>query len=83
MQALRRRGVDAQLLVFNRYRLHPEADLSLDRRQGGLARRQLTQSRALLRLLPSTDVFHFYFGLTLDATVHSSSRFSAHSGRRR
>ncbi len=64
VQALRRRGVDAQLLVFNRYRLHPEADLSLDR-HGGLARRQLTQWRALLRLLPSTDVFHFYFGLTL------------------
>ena len=64
MQALRRRGVDAQLVVFNRYRLHPEADLSLDR-HGGFARRQLTQWRALLRLLPKTDVFHFYFGLTL------------------
>ena len=51
MQALRRRGVDAQLVVFNRYRLHPEADLSLDR-HGGLARRQLTQWRALRRLLP-------------------------------
>ena len=64
VQALRRRGVDAQLVVFNRYRLHPEADRSLERR-GGLARRQLTQCRALLQLLPHTDVFHFYFGLTL------------------
>jgi glycosyltransferase involved in cell wall biosynthesis len=62
--ALRRRGVDARLVVFNRYKLHPEADESLERR-GGLARRQLTQWRALLRLLPRTDVFHFYFGLTL------------------
>lgn len=64
VQALRRRGVDATLVVFNRYRLHPEADWSLERR-GGLARRQLTQWRALLRLLPRADVFHFYFGLTL------------------
>jgi glycosyltransferase involved in cell wall biosynthesis len=64
VQALRRRDVDARLVVFNRYRLHPEADLSLERR-GGFLRRQLTQWRALLRLLPRTEVFHFYFGLTL------------------
>jgi glycosyltransferase involved in cell wall biosynthesis len=64
VQALRRRGVDAKLVVFNRYELHPEADRSLERR-GGFARRQLTQWRALLGLLPTTDVFHFYFGLTL------------------
>jgi hypothetical protein len=64
VEALRKKGVDARLVVFNRYQLHPEADESLERR-GGLARRQLTQWRALLRLLPHTDVFHFYFGLTL------------------
>ena len=64
VQALRARGVDARLVVFNRYRLHPEADLDL-RRSGGLARRQLTQLRAFARLAPKTDVFHFYFGLTL------------------
>jgi glycosyltransferase involved in cell wall biosynthesis len=64
VQALRRRGVDARLVVFNRYRLHPEADVSLDR-HGGFLRRQATQWRALLHLLPRTDVFHFYFGLTL------------------
>jgi glycosyltransferase involved in cell wall biosynthesis len=64
VQALRARGVDARLVVFERYRLHPEADESLDRR-GGLARRQLTQWRAFLRLLPRADLFHFYFGLTL------------------
>jgi len=64
VQALRRRGVAATLVVFNRYQLHPEADVSLERR-GGLVRRQATQWRALLRLLPTTDVFHFYFGLTL------------------
>ena len=64
VQALRRRGVDAQLVVFNRYKLHPEADRSLDL-AGGFARRQLGQWRALAQLLPRTDVFHFYFGLTL------------------
>jgi glycosyltransferase involved in cell wall biosynthesis len=64
VQALRRRGVDAQLVVFNRYPLHPEADWSLDRR-GGFARKQLAAWRALVRLLPRADVFHFYFGLTL------------------
>ena len=64
VQALRHRGVDARLVVFERYKLHPEADWSLDRR-GGFLRRQATQWRALLRLLPGTDVFHFYFGLTL------------------
>jgi glycosyltransferase involved in cell wall biosynthesis len=64
VQALRRRGVDARLVVFERYRLHPEADWSLDRPSGFL-RRQGVQWRALLKLLPQTDVFHFYFGLTL------------------
>ena len=64
VQALRERGVDAQLVVFNRYALHPEADLDLERR-GGLLRQQLTQWRAFTHLAPRTDVFHFYFGLTL------------------
>ena len=63
-QALRRRGVDARLVVFERYRLHPEADESLEL-SGGLARRQARQWAAFARLLPSTDVFHFHFGLTL------------------
>jgi hypothetical protein len=63
-QALRRRGVESDLLVFNRYKLHPEADISLDR-QGGLARQQLTQWRAFLKLLPRYDVFHFYSSVTL------------------
>src|SRR6476469_8316618 len=62
--ALRRKGVDARLVVFNRELRHPNADISLDR-PTGLARQQLTQWRALARLLPRTDVFHFYFGLTL------------------
>jgi hypothetical protein len=62
--ALRRKDVDARLVVFNRELRHPEADWSLERR-GGFARQQLAQWRALVRLLPRTDVFHFYFGLTL------------------
>src|SRR5215218_2903986 len=64
VQALRRKGVDARLVVFERGKLHPEADWSLDRR-GALPRRLATQFAALARLLPRTDVFHFYFGLPL------------------
>jgi glycosyltransferase involved in cell wall biosynthesis len=71
VQALRRRGVDARLVVFNRYALHPEADLDLNRR-GGLVRQQATQWRAFGRLARQTDVFHFYFGLTL---VPKSAQF--------
>jgi len=64
VRALRDRGVDAQLVVFNRYALHPEADVDLQRR-GGLLRQQAAQWRAFARLAPRTDIFHFYFGLTL------------------
>jgi glycosyltransferase involved in cell wall biosynthesis len=64
VQALRRQGVDARLVVFERGQLHHEADWSLDRR-GGLPRRLTTQFRAFAKLAPKTDVFHFYFGLTL------------------
>ncbi len=64
VEALRRRGVDAHLVVFERYKLHPEADEDLALPKPFLPR-QLRQWRALARLLPRTDVFHFYFGLTL------------------
>jgi len=64
VEALRRKGVDAQLVVFNRAKLHPEADWSLDR-HGPMPLRLATQFAALARLLPQTDVFHFYFALTL------------------
>jgi glycosyltransferase involved in cell wall biosynthesis len=63
-EALRRRGVDARLVVFERYKLHPEADESLEL-TGSLGRRQAKQWSALARLLPLTDIFHFHFGLTL------------------
>ena len=65
VQSQRRRGVDARLVVFERYSLHPEADESLELTGRGLVARQLAQWRALARLLPSADLFHFYFGLTL------------------
>jgi glycosyltransferase involved in cell wall biosynthesis len=64
VQALRRKGIDAQLVVFERGKLHPEADWSLDRK-GNLARRLATQFAAFAKLAPQTDIFHFYFGLTL------------------
>jgi len=76
VQALRARGVDAQLVVFNRYTLHPEADRSLDLPRAderlGSTRRQARQWAALAQLLPRTDVFHFVFGLTL---VPQSAQF--------
>ncbi|CAB4706729.1 unannotated protein [freshwater metagenome] len=62
--ALRRKGIDARLVVFNRGTLHHEADWSLDR-DGRLPKRLITQFAALARLMPQTDIFHFYFGLTL------------------
>ncbi|HWN23145.1 MAG TPA: hypothetical protein VNP93_14310, partial [Gaiellaceae bacterium] len=69
VEALRARGVDARLVVFNRYTLHPEADRSLDlpsaKEPLGSTRRQARQWAALTQLLPRTDVFHFIFGLTL------------------
>jgi glycosyltransferase involved in cell wall biosynthesis len=64
VQALRRKGVDAKLVVVERQKLHPEADWSLDR-PAGFWGRQAVQWPAFLRLLPSTDIFHFYFGWTL------------------
>jgi hypothetical protein len=64
VQALRRKGVDAKLVVVERQKLHPEADWSLDR-PAGFWGRQAVQWPAFLRLLPRTDVFHFYFGWTL------------------
>ena len=66
VQALRRRGVDARLVVFERYKLHPEADESLEIASNSLLlARQARQWAAFARLLPRTDVFHFVFGLTL------------------
>ena len=64
VQALRRKGIVAKLVVVERQKLHPEADWSLDR-PAGFWGRQAVQWPAFLRLLPRTDVFHFYFGWTL------------------
>jgi glycosyltransferase involved in cell wall biosynthesis len=64
VQALRRKGVDARLVVFERGKLHHEADWSLNR-HGNLPHRLATQFAAFAKLAPKTDVFHFYFGLTL------------------
>jgi glycosyltransferase involved in cell wall biosynthesis len=65
VEALRRKGVDARLVVFNTQPAHPEADENLRLPHSPAWRRQLLQFRALAKLLPQTDVFHFYFGLTL------------------
>jgi glycosyltransferase involved in cell wall biosynthesis len=66
VQALRRRGVDARLVVFNTQPFRPtQADWDLKRPRSGLLRQQVVQWRAFAKLLPQTDIFHFYFGLTL------------------
>ena len=65
VQMLRRKGVDARLVLFEPRRLRPyEVDIVLNI-PSSLWRRQLVQLRALASLLPKTDIFHFYFGLTL------------------
>lgn len=66
MNALRRKGVDARLLVFWPQKWRPdEYDINLDLPRQGLLRQQVVQWRALARYLPETDLFHFYFGKTL------------------
>jgi glycosyltransferase involved in cell wall biosynthesis len=65
VQFLRKKGVDARLVLFEPRRLRPyEVDLVMNR-PGNFVLRQLVQLRWLAKLLPATDVFHFYFGLTL------------------
>ena len=63
-QALRRRGVDARLVVFERYALHPDWSRGAPT-TSPLLSRQAKQWAAFARLLPRTDIFHFHFGLTL------------------
>jgi glycosyltransferase involved in cell wall biosynthesis len=66
VNALRRKGVDARLLVFRPQKWRPhEYDINLDLPTDSFVRRQLLQLRALARYVPQTDIFHFYFGLTL------------------
>jgi Glycosyl transferases group 1 len=66
VNALRRKGVDARLLVFWPQKWRPEEyDINLDLPRQGLLRQQLLQWRALAKYLPQTDLFHFYFGKTL------------------
>jgi glycosyltransferase involved in cell wall biosynthesis len=66
VNALRRKGVDARLLVFRPQRWRPdEYDINLNLPRNAFWRGQLIQWRALARYLPQTDVFHFYFGNTL------------------
>jgi len=65
VQFLRKKGVDARLVLFQPRRLRPyEVDIVLDV-PANFWLRQLVQLGAFAKLLPTTDVFHFYFGLTL------------------
>lgn len=63
--ALRRKGLDARLLMFQPPKLRSDVPDIVLNVPDGLWRRQLVQARAFANLLPETDVFHFYFGHTL------------------
>ena len=63
MTALRRRGVDARLVVFERYRFHPRGGRGDP--PAAYSPRASSSSCARLSASPRADVFHFYFGLTL------------------
>jgi glycosyltransferase involved in cell wall biosynthesis len=66
VNALRRKGVDARLLVFRPQKWRPhEYDINLELPRERSLRRLAIQLRALARYLPETDIFHFYFGHTL------------------
>ena len=65
VQALRRKGLDARLLMFRPPKLRSDVPDIVLNVPDGLWRRQLVQARAFARVLPETDVFHFYFGHTL------------------
>ena len=66
VNALRRKGVNARLLVFWPQKWRPdEYDINLNLPRQGLLRQQLVQWRALAKYVPQTDLFHFYFGKTL------------------
>jgi glycosyltransferase involved in cell wall biosynthesis len=65
VNALRRRGVNARLLVFQPQKWRPnEYDINLNRPRTGFLHQQAVQWRGLARYLPETDIFHFYFGHT-------------------
>jgi glycosyltransferase involved in cell wall biosynthesis len=66
VNALRRKGVDARLLVFWPQKWRPEEyDINLNLPRNGFLRQQAVLWPALARYLPQTDIFHFYFGKTL------------------
>ena len=65
VQALRRKGVEARLLTFKLQPFRPHERDILFERPASFLPRQAAQLRMFARLLPRTDIFHFYFGLTL------------------
>jgi hypothetical protein len=65
VQALRRKGLEARLLMFRPPKLRSDIPDIVLNVPDGLWRRQLVQARAFARVLPDTDLFHFYFGNTL------------------
>jgi hypothetical protein len=68
VDALRRRGVDAELAVYERAAAHPEADWAIDLPPDVL-RRGAAQLHVVLRFAPHVDVFHFYGETLLPARL--------------
>ena len=65
LRFLRRKGLDARLLMFHAPKLRSDVPDIVLNVPDGLWRRQGVQARAFARVLPDTDLFHFYFGHTL------------------
>jgi glycosyltransferase involved in cell wall biosynthesis len=65
VQALRRKGIEARLLTFKLQPFRPYERDILFERPPGFWRRHAAELRMFARMLPETDIFHFYFGLTL------------------
>ena len=65
VQALRAQGRRREARRLRALQAPPRGGLVARPPRRRSSRRQLVQWRALARLLPRTDVFHFYFGLTL------------------
>src|SRR5688572_5900118 len=65
-RALREKGVDSKLIVFSATPFRQdEPDVNLNIAGKNQLLRQAVQWKTLAAALPHTDIFHFYFGLTI------------------
>lgn len=62
---LRRRGIECDLLVFNRHPFGYEEDINLNLDSRRIWRKALVLVLNFLKCAPKYDIFHFHFGRTL------------------